>query len=97
MKETQLKNTNSILPVSEELQMYFCELKKEDENSDKEIEDIINYLRKKEKNFIIIEEKIEEPKIIKTEKLEMLHLINTSLRKLLLIQILMILKQNQKK
>ena len=58
---------------------------------------MINYLRKKEKNFIIIEEKIEEPKIIKTEKLEMLHLINTSLRKLLLIQILMILKQNQKK
>ena len=97
MKEAQLKHTNFILPESEELPMYFCELKKEDENSDKEIEDIINYLRKKEKNFIIIEEKIEEPKIIKTEKLEMLHLINTSLRKLLLIQILMILKQNQKK
>ena len=51
MKETQLKHTNFILPESEELPMYFCELKKEDENSDKEIEDIINYLRKKEKIF----------------------------------------------
>ena len=68
MKETQLKHTNFILPESEEMPMYFIELKNEDENSDKEIENIINHLRKKERIFKKIEEKIEEPKIVKTEK-----------------------------
>ena len=68
MNETKLKHSNFILPDSDKLPMYFCELKDEDENSNKEIENLINHLRKKEKIFKKIEEKIEEPKIIKTEK-----------------------------
>ena len=51
MKETQLKHTNFILPESEEMPMYFIELKKEDENSDKEIENIIKSFKKKRKDF----------------------------------------------
>ena len=92
MKETQLKHTNFILPESEEMPMYFIELKKEDENSDKEIENIINHLRKKERIFKKIEEKIEEPKIVNTEKSG-----NISLRELLLIQISMMKKVKQEK
>ena len=68
MNETKLKHSNFILPDSDKLPMYFCELKDEDENSNKEIENLINHLRKKEKIFKKIEEKTEEPKIVKTEK-----------------------------
>ena len=68
MNETKLKHSNFILPDSDKLPMYFRELKDEDENSNKEIENLINHLRKKEKIFKKIEEKTEEPKIVKTEK-----------------------------
>ena len=68
MKENKLNHTKFVLPESEELPMLFVELKKENENSDKEIENIINYLRKKQKIFKKIEEKTREPKIAKTKK-----------------------------
>jgi GTP-binding protein EngB required for normal cell division len=66
MNESKKDHPNFILVDS--IPMYFCELKHSDEKTKQEITNVINFLRNKEPMFKSINEVIEEPKIIKSEK-----------------------------
>ena len=67
MNESKIQHTNFIIQDCPNI--HFCELKNPDENTRQEINNILDFLRKKELMFKSIEEIIEEPKIIKSEKI----------------------------
>ena len=67
MNKSKNEHPNFILPSS--INIYFCELKNPDQETKNTISNAIEYLRSKEKMYKKIEERIENPKIIKTTKL----------------------------
>lgn len=67
MNESKRQHPNFI--IEDCPTMHFCELKNPDESTYQEINNIINFIRNKKQMFKSIEEIIEEPKIIKTEKI----------------------------